>query len=102
MVFITYEKFAEDKARVLLQVFKESAVSEEIKMTGIYVDAIPDPDPTMGIPILLVNPITKELWYEYQPLPNTPFYPDTEVGSLQKQVDDLKLLLAELVTGGAV
>ena len=102
MIFITYETITEKKARVLIQVFKPSAVSEEIKQTGIYVPVIPDPEPGQGIPVLYVNPETKEMWYEYDPIPPAPLYPNTETGQMQKEIDDLKLLIAELVTGGAV
>ena len=45
---------------------------------------------------------TKEMWYEYLPIPEQPLYAETPVGQLEKQVDDLKLLLAEMISGGTV
>ena len=101
MVFITYGEIVENKARVLAAVYTTAELSEEMKSTGVFVEEIPAPDLLGGIPTLMVNPDTKELWYEYSLFPEPPLYPATAVGQLQKQVDDLKLLLAELIEGGA-
>lgn len=102
MLFLTYGEVVESKAHVLAVIYKNDELSEEMKETGIFVESVPDPEVASGIPTLLVNPETKELWYEYKPFPEAPLYPPTQVGQMQKEIDDLKLLIAELVTGGTV
>lgn len=101
-MFITYSDAIDGKAMVKAIVYNEKELSVEAKANGLFVASIPEPDRDKGMPRLYVNPETKELWHEYEPIPAPPIYPPTEVGQLQKQVDDLKLLLAELVTGVTV
>ena len=102
MVYIEYELVAEDKGRVMFRMFKPELLPEERKQSGLLVDSIPAAEEGKGIATLFVNPATKELWYEYQPALEAPLYPPTQVGQMQKEIDDLKLLIAELVTGGTV
>ena len=100
MVYIEFELIAEDKGRVMFQMFMPERLSEERKQSGLLVESIPNSEEGQGMATLFVNPLTKALWYEYEPIPEPPVYPRTEVGQLQKQLDELKLLMAELVTGG--
>ena len=102
MVYIEFELLSEDKARVMFQMFMPERLSEERKESGILVESIPVVEDGQGIPSLYVNPKTKELWYEYEPVPEAPMYAPNKEGELQKQIDDLKLLIAELITGGTL
>ena len=102
MLFLTHGEAVDGKAKVLAVIYKTDELSEEMKAAGVFVEAIPEAATDQGIPVLMVNPATKELWYEFQPLPETPVYPQTQVGQMQKEIDDLKLLIAELLAGGAV
>lgn len=102
MVYIEFESVAKDKGRVMFQMFKPELLSEERKQSGILVESLPVVEEGKGVPSLYVNPKTQELWYEYEPVPEAPIYPLTSEGEMQKQIDDLKLLIAELVTGGVV
>ncbi|WP_425060382.1 hypothetical protein SCACP_10770 [Sporomusa carbonis] len=101
MVYIEYELLEPNKCRVIFQMFKPERLSEERKKSGIMIDSIPAPEEGRGVPSLFVNPETKELWYEYEPLPEPPLYLPTREGQMQKEIDDLKLLIAELIAGGA-
>ena len=102
MVYIEYNLVAPDKGQVFFQMFKPELLPAERKQSGLLVDAIPEPDESQGSSVLFVNPETKELSYEYFPIPEPPLYPDTIEGQLQKQIDDLKLLVAQLIAGGTV
>lgn len=102
MLFLTHGEVMDGKAKVLAVIYKTEELSEEMKATGVFVESIPDPAINQGLPMLMVNPETKDLWYEYQPIPETPLYPPTKEGQMQKEIDDLKLLIAELIAGGAV
>ena len=99
LIYIEYQIEEPEKARVVFQMFKPSLLSEERKQNGLLVEAIPEPE-NSGIPLLYVNPVTKDLWYEYVSAPPAPLYAPTAEGQLQKQIDDLKLLLADILTGG--
>lgn len=101
MVYIEYELVAEDKGRVMFRMYKPELLPEERKQSGLLVESLPEPEDGKGIASLFVNPATIELWYEYQPVPEAPLYPQTQVGQMQKEIDDLKLLIAELLAGGA-
>lgn len=103
MVFLTFNKIEPDKARVMAVIYKHEELFEEQKERGLFVESLPQPDVTQqGTPVLYINPETKAMWYEYLPLPEQPLYAATPVGQMQKQIDDLKLLLAELVAGGTL
>jgi len=102
MVFLTHGEVVDGKAKVLAVIYKTDELSEEMKAAGVFVESIPDPAVNQGIPMLMVNLATMELWYEYAPIPEAPVYPTTKEGQMQKEIDDLKLLIAELVAGGAV
>ena len=103
MIFLTYMKVDETKARVMAMIYKHEELFEAQKAHGVYVESVPEPDSKQsGIPILYIKPETKEMWYEYLPVPEPPLYALTPVGQLEKQVDDLKLLLAEMIAGGTV
>ena len=103
MIFLTYMKIDETKARVMAMIYKHEELFEEQKAHGVYVESVPQPDSAeTGTPVLYIKPETKEMWYEYLPVPEQPLYAETPVGRLEKQVDDLKLLLAEMIAGGTV
>ena len=103
MVFVTYKTIEPNRARIMAVIYKHEGLFEEQKKSGFYADHLPEPDASKeGTPVLYANPETKELWYEYLPAPEAPLYANTTEGRLQKEIDDLKLLLAELVAGGTL
>ena len=103
MVFLTCNTVEPGKARVMAVIYKHEELFEEQKERGFFVENIPQPDALQqGTPVLYINPETKAMWYEYLPLPEQPLYAATTVGQMQKEIDDLKLLLAELVAGGTL
>jgi len=102
MVYIEFELLSEAKGRIMFQMFMPERLSDERKQSGLLVESIPVAEEGQGVPSLYVNPKTKKLWYEYEPVSEAPMYPPTREGELQKQIDDLKLLMAELITGGTL
>ena len=100
MIYVEFQPVTPEKALVVFQMFQPEKLSEERMMGGLLLESLPEMDESKGIPTLYINPSTKALWYEYTPMPAAPIYPYTEVGGLQKQIDDLKLLVAQLITGG--
>ena len=103
MIFLNYSLVEADKGRVMAIVYKSEELFNEMLGTGLYVESIPNPESGVaGTPVLYVTPSTKELWYEYLPIPEEPLYAATPIGELQKQLDDVKLALAELMAGGTV
>lgn len=101
-MFLVHGPVENDIAKVMMVVYQERELSEEALASGLHVDAVPEPDVSKGLPVLHINVATKEAFYEYNPIIPTALYPNTETGQMQKEIDDLKLLIAELVTGGAV
>ena len=101
MVYIEYQTETEERARVIFQMFKPELLTQERQQSGLLVESIPEIEQGMGTPLLFVNPTTKDLWYEYIPVPKAPLYTSTPEGQLQKQIDDIKLILAEMIGGGA-
>ena len=102
MVFVAYDEVVDGKAKVKTCIYKEREYSERMLASGLFVEAVPEPDPSKGLYVLYVNPETKELWYEYTDIPARPVYSNSVKDQMQKQIDDLKLLLAELIAGGTL
>ena len=99
MIFLHYSEVEPNKARVLATINMSDKLPAEDLSTGLCVELLPHPEPGQGTPVLYVNPETKALWYEYLPAPEEPMYAATAVGSLQRQVDDLKLIIAQILAG---
>ena len=101
-MFLVHGPVENDIAKVMMVVYKEQELSEEALASGLHVDVVPEPDASKGLSVLYINVATKEAFYEYNAIVPTTLYPNTEAGQMQKQIDDLKLLIAELVTGGVI
>lgn len=77
---------------------------EELEQSGLFVDEIPDPEENGKIPQLLVNPDTKELWYEYLERPLTLEEKlqliEQENSELKQRIEIIQQALDELILGG--
>lgn len=60
------------KCRVYLEHYQPEILPPEVRARGIWVDELPAPplrtDPDK-VPVLLVDPETKEVWYEFETVP---------------------------------
>ncbi|OQB15701.1 MAG: hypothetical protein BWY15_00414 [Firmicutes bacterium ADurb.Bin193] len=68
---------------------------EELEAEGILVESLPDINAPEGQRICgrFVNPQTKEVWYEYEPLPLT------KEEQLQAQIDEISIAMAAILGG---
>lgn len=68
MVLIRYSLISSTKGKVYCQDFSPRNEDED----GLLVDSIPTPENIQGkIPVLFINPQTRELFYEYEDAPKT-------------------------------
>lgn len=70
---------------------------EELAQIGILVDEIFSPEQIIGkSSAMFVNPVTKEITYEYEDIPLTT---EQQIAQLQQQVNDLTLAVVNIVGG---
>lgn len=67
---------------------------EQLESEGMLVDSIPDPVAQQGkIPVLYVNPQTKEAFYEYIDAPANPPTVEDEIAELKRQLADAQIAI---------
>lgn len=72
MIFVRIAEETATKAMVYFQHNFPDDLTEEELADGLLVDSVPEPTPQDGkMALLYINPITKELWYEYVDRPLT-------------------------------
>lgn len=93
MVYVEFIRVNDTKARVVYQHYFPDELQDKSK--GLLVEGIPEPEYRKSqSSVLYVNPQTSELWYEYEPAPDTK-------GNIQLQIDELTLMLGDALLGGA-
>ncbi|BAQ11289.1 phage protein [Bacillus sp. OxB-1] len=67
----------------------------ELEQEGLLVDYVPTPDTSdkTKMAVLYINPETKELYYQYEDIPDTP---ESEVALLRKENATLQSAVSEL------
>lgn len=94
MVLLIYDKINEEKGLVYTQIFNLEGLSQDTINKGVLVENIPETENITGKTAeLYVNPITKELWYEYK---DRPLLPEEKITEQQKQIDNLALTILQL------
>jgi hypothetical protein len=95
MILIGFQEIEPGKAIVMSMVYDAETRLEDFERAGgIMVESLPIPEHKEGkMSVLLINPDTKELWYDYQEIP--PREP-TENEKLQLQIDELKALISAM------
>lgn len=90
MIILFGQKETDTRLKVSVIHYSPEKLTEEEKTDGILVENIPNkPNDIFGKSLtLFINPVTKEMWYEYEDRPLT----DSEkIEQLQSVVDQLVL-----------
>ena len=67
----------------------------ELEQTGVLVESVPEPSAEEGYQPtgIFVNPVTKDVWYEYEPIP------PTKEELMQQQIDEMSVAMAAILGG---
>lgn len=72
MIFLGYNKLAKEDVAIDLTHYFPDELPQEMLEQGLLVEEVPEPEQREGkYGVLMINPVTKELYYNYFDIPKT-------------------------------